>query len=115
MLSEKYVASQRCPLFLLYYSLRRASVRGTVKLCELLSVTLVREHTLLASEASIWSRLMASNAVNYHSHPAAMSSSRLRIRVVICHELPWQLSLVPVNCYPELHDDLTDTAPARVT
>ena len=35
-------------------------------LYESLSFTLVREHRFLGSETSIWPRLMASDAVNYH-------------------------------------------------
>ena len=65
---QKYVASKRCPLSPLShaYSLSWASVRKAVKLYESLSFTLVREHGLIASEASMLSRLTASNAINYH-------------------------------------------------
>ena len=40
------------------------------------SFTIVRQHKLLASETSIWPRLTASNAVNYHIlHEAKTCSS----------------------------------------
>ena len=42
-----------------------------VKLYELLSFTIVREHRFLGSETSIWPRLTASKAVNYHFLHAA--------------------------------------------
>ena len=37
-----------------------------MKIYESLSVNLVRQHWLLASEASMWPRITASNAVNDH-------------------------------------------------
>ena len=37
-----------------------------MKLYEPLAFTFVREHRFLGSETSIWPRLTASNAVNYH-------------------------------------------------
>ena len=60
---------------------------------------IVRQHRFLAYETSIWSRLTASKAVNYHSHHVTKTcpSIDLRIRVVCCHEILGQLSLIPVD------------------
>ena len=64
----------QCPLvsrahyyyYYYYYYLSWVSVRESVKLYESLSLTHVREHIFFGSEASIWQRLTASNAVSYH-------------------------------------------------
>ena len=68
-----------------------------VKLNELLSFTLVREHRFLASETSIWPCLMASNVINYHMlHQGKIcSAANIRIQDVGCHELLTQLDLIP--------------------
>ena len=65
----------RCPVspWSQYYSLSWASVRKQVKLYESLSFTLVREHRFLGSVTSIWPRLMASNAANWHISNVAKS------------------------------------------
>ena len=58
----------RCPDYPCshWHYLSWASVRKKVKLYELLCLTLVSEHRFLGSEASIWPRLTASNAVKCH-------------------------------------------------
>ena len=68
-----------------------------VKLYELLSFTIVREHRFLGSETSIWPRLTASNAVNYHilHVDKTCPPADIRIHVVSCHELLGQLYLIP--------------------
>ena len=55
----------------------------------------MREHKLLGSEMSIWQRLTASNAVNYHLYDVNKTcpAADLQIRVVSCHELLGQLDL----------------------
>ena len=59
--------------------------------------TLVREHRFLGPDTSIWPRLMASNAVNYHIlHGARIcSASNICDAHVGCHELLGQLYLIP--------------------
>ena len=59
------------------------------------SFTRKREHRLLSSETSIWQRLTAPNAVNYHMiHPTRIYSAvDIRMRVDSCHELLGQLYL----------------------
>ena len=63
-----------------------------------MSFTLVREHRVLGSETSIWPRLTASNAVNYHILVTIYPAADLRIRVVSCHELLGQSYLIPQVC-----------------
>ena len=86
-------------LVALFLPLSCASVRKQDKLYESLSFTIVREHKLLASETSIWSRLTASNAVNRHiHHETKIDSADLQIQDVGCHELLAQHSLIHLLC-----------------
>ena len=70
-----------------------------LKLYESWSFTLVREHRFFSSETSIWPRLTASNAVNYHFLHEAKTCppADLWIRVVSCHELLGKLSVIPAD------------------
>ena len=92
----------RCPLspWSHDYSVSWASVRKQVKLYESLSFTVVRKQRILGSETYIWPRLTASNAVNYHFYHVTKTcpAANLRIRVVSCHELIGQRSLIPEYC-----------------
>ena len=74
------VLTSRCPIspWSHYYSLSWASVRKQVKLYELLSFTIVREHRFLGSETSIWPRLMASKRrqLSYSASSQNLSCSK---------------------------------------